>query len=75
MSERKNIKLRQESYELLKEQKNQYETWDGMIHRLFGEETGLQCPKCDSTDIVTEDMGPSGTAFKCAECDCTLQVG
>ena len=37
MTERKNIKLRQESYELLKEEKGEYETWDGMIHRLFGE--------------------------------------
>ena len=36
MTERKNIKLRQESYELLKEEKGEYETWDGMIHRLFG---------------------------------------
>jgi hypothetical protein len=35
MSERKNLKLSPESYQLLKQHKRRYETWDGMIHRIF----------------------------------------
>jgi len=35
MTNRKNLKISEESYELLKDEKGQYETWDGMIHRVF----------------------------------------
>jgi hypothetical protein len=36
MTDRKNLKISEESYELLREEKQEFETWDGMIHRVFG---------------------------------------
>jgi hypothetical protein len=34
MTDRKNLKIEQETYDLLREEKGQYETWDGFFHRL-----------------------------------------
>jgi len=33
---RKNLKISEETYQKLRERKNQYETWDGFFHRLIG---------------------------------------
>jgi len=38
MSDRKNIKISKETYELLKEQKGQYQTWDGFFQSEFADE-------------------------------------
>lgn len=35
MSEKKNLKISKETYELLTDEKGEYETWDGMFHRVF----------------------------------------
>jgi len=74
VTERKNLKITQESYDLLKARKSDYETWDGVIHRLCGESM-LTCHECGSDNIVSEDMGPTGTAIRCGDCDETIQVG
>ena len=37
MTERKNLKLDQETFERLREEKGQYETWDGSINRVLDE--------------------------------------
>ena len=37
MSERKNIKIDVETYERLREEKGQYETWDGALNRMLDE--------------------------------------
>lgn len=38
MSDRKNLKINPETYHLLREEKGEYETWDGFFQRVFGEE-------------------------------------
>lgn len=38
MTDRKNLKISQETYELLREEKAEYETWDGLFHRVFDED-------------------------------------
>ena len=35
MPDRKNLKISEETYELLNEHKGEYETWDGFFHRVF----------------------------------------
>lgn len=35
---RKNLKISEDTYELLREEKGQYETWDGFFHRLVIED-------------------------------------
>ena len=35
---RKNLKISTETYELLREHKDQYETWDGFFHRVFSDD-------------------------------------
>ena len=35
MADRKNLKISEETYELLNEHKGEYETWDGFFHRVF----------------------------------------
>jgi len=35
MRDRKNIKISEETYEMLKDKKGEYETWDGFFHRVF----------------------------------------
>lgn len=37
MTNRKNIKIDEETYQLLRDEKGQYETWDGFFHRLVDE--------------------------------------
>ena len=37
MSERKNIKIDVETYQRLREEKGQYETWDGALNRMLDE--------------------------------------
>ena len=37
MSDRKNLKIQEETYERLRQQKGQYETWDGFLNRLLDE--------------------------------------
>ena len=37
MSERKNLKIDVETYERLREEKGQYETWDGALNRILDE--------------------------------------
>jgi len=37
MSERKNIKIDAATYERLREEKGQYETWDGCLNRVLSE--------------------------------------
>jgi hypothetical protein len=37
MSERKNLKIDVETYERLREEKGQYETWDGALNRMLDE--------------------------------------
>ena len=37
MSNRKNIKIDVETYERLREEKGQYETWDGALNRMLDE--------------------------------------
>ena len=37
MTERKNIKIDVETYERLREEKGQYETWDGALNRMLDE--------------------------------------
>jgi len=38
MTDRKNIKIDESTYERLREEKGQYETWDGFLHRLLDEQ-------------------------------------
>ena len=38
MTDRKNIKISPETYELLREQKGDYQTWDGFFHAEFDDE-------------------------------------
>lgn len=40
MSDRKNIKINQETFERLEEAKGKYETWDGLFNRLLDERDG-----------------------------------
>jgi len=35
MTERKNLKITVETYERMKDEKKQYETWDGMLNRVL----------------------------------------
>lgn len=35
MTERKNLKISEETYELLREEKRDYETWDGFFRRML----------------------------------------
>jgi hypothetical protein len=37
MSERKNLKLNETTYERLREEKGHYETWDGALNRMLDE--------------------------------------
>ena len=37
MTERKNLKIDVETYERLREEKGQYETWDGALNRILDE--------------------------------------
>ena len=37
MTERKNLKIDVETYERLREEKGQYETWDGALNRMMDE--------------------------------------
>jgi len=37
MSGRKNLKISEDTYDLLREAKGEYETWDGMLNRLVDE--------------------------------------
>jgi len=37
MSERKNLKIDVETYDRLREEKGQYETWDGALNRMLDE--------------------------------------
>jgi len=37
MSDRKNLKIQEETYERLRQEKGQYETWDGFLNRLLDE--------------------------------------
>jgi hypothetical protein len=34
MTDRKNLKITEETYDRLREEKNRFETWDGMLNRL-----------------------------------------
>ena len=36
MSDRKNLKINEDTYQKLREAKDQYETWDGFFHRMLG---------------------------------------
>lgn len=36
MTDRKNLKISPDTYESLREEKGEYETWDGLFHRVFG---------------------------------------
>lgn len=38
MTDRKNVKFTEESYQLLKDAKHKHETWDHFVHRVFGEQ-------------------------------------
>lgn len=38
MTERKNLKVAPETYELLREHKGEYETWDGFFHRVVSDD-------------------------------------
>ena len=37
MTERKNVKIDVETYDRLREEKGQYETWDGALNRMLDE--------------------------------------
>ena len=37
MTERKNLKIDVKTYERLREEKGQYETWDGALNRMLDE--------------------------------------
>lgn len=37
MADRKNLKINPETYERLREEKDQFETWDGLLNRLVDE--------------------------------------
>ena len=37
MTERKNLKIDVKTYERLREEKGQYETWDGALNRILDE--------------------------------------
>jgi phage-related minor tail protein len=37
MSERKNLKLNEATYERLRDEKGEYETWDGALNRMLDE--------------------------------------
>ena len=37
MTERKNLKIEVETYDRLREEKGQYETWDGALNRMLDE--------------------------------------
>jgi hypothetical protein len=37
MSERKNLKIEAATYERLRDEKGQYETWDGCLNRILDE--------------------------------------
>jgi len=38
MTNRKNLKIAEETYELLREQKGQYQTWDQFFHDEFSDD-------------------------------------
>jgi len=38
MTNRKNLKISEDTYELLREAKGQYQTWDGFFHEEFGDD-------------------------------------
>lgn len=38
MSDRKNLKISETTYERLREEKEQFETWDGMLNRLIDQQ-------------------------------------
>jgi len=35
MADRKNLKINEDTYDLLRQEKGDYETWDGFFHRVF----------------------------------------
>jgi len=35
---RKNLKINEDTYEMLRAEKGDYETWDGFFHRVFSDE-------------------------------------
>ena len=37
MTKRKNLKIAEDTYEALREEKGQYETWDGALNRMLDE--------------------------------------
>lgn len=37
MTDRKNLKVSEETYERLRNEKGKYETWDGFFHRIIDE--------------------------------------
>jgi len=37
MSDRKNLKLTEQTYDRLREQKREFETWDGALNRMLDE--------------------------------------
>jgi len=37
MTNRKNLKITEETYDRLRDEKGQYETWDGCLNRLLDE--------------------------------------
>lgn len=38
MSDRKSLKVKQETFDRLRDAKGQYETWDGFFHRVLNDE-------------------------------------
>ncbi len=42
MGERKNLKIQPETYQLLKDGKGKYETWDGYLQRIAKGDNGRQ---------------------------------
>ena len=51
MTKRKNLKINVEMYERLREEKGQYETWDGALNRMLDElDSGRNAPDTHSDE-------------------------
>jgi hypothetical protein len=37
VTDRKNLKVSPDTYQMLRDEKGQYETWDGFFHRVFSD--------------------------------------
>lgn len=71
MTERKNLKVTKETYDLLKEDKPSGVTWDYYLQRLkeSTEPDGPECPECGSNDVAhAYGDAPNEEFLECRDC-------